>query len=82
MSDHFVWFCDIDMVVVSNVTRSRLYKDKSYQEFLRKLHDEDGYDQMYDVICVHGMEEIYQKQNVTKLFRDVIENGRTLYRRR
>ena len=73
---------DIDMVVVSNVTRSRLYKDKSYQEFLRKLHDEDGYDQMYDVICVHGMEEIYQKQNVTKLFRDVIENGRTLYRRR
>lgn len=72
---------DIDMLVVSDTTRSQLYKDKEYQEFLKRLHAKDGYEQMYDVICVHGIEEIYQKQDSIDLFRDVIECGKTLYRR-
>lgn len=72
---------DIDMLVVSDTTRSRLYKDRGYQEFLKRLHAIDGYEQMYDVICVHGMEEVYQKQDSVSLFRDVIECGQTLYRR-
>lgn len=72
---------DVDMLVVSDVSRSRLYKDKGYREFLKKLHDKDDYEQMYDVICVHGMDEVYQKQDMVCLFRDVIENGKTLYRR-
>lgn len=72
---------DVDMLVVSDVSRSRLYKDKDYREFLKKLHDKDDYEQMYDVICVHGMDEVYQKQDTVCLFRDVIENGKTLYRR-
>ncbi len=36
---------------------------------------------MYDVICVHGMEEIYKKQDSFGLFRDVIKCGQTFYRR-
>ena len=52
---------DVDMLVVSDITRSKLYKDKGYQEFLKRLHKIDGYEQMYDVICVHGLEEIYKK---------------------
>lgn len=72
---------DVDMLVVSDISRSRLYKDKGYREFLKKLHDKDDYEQMYDVICVHGMDEVYQKQDTVCLFRDVIENGKTLYRR-
>lgn len=72
---------DVDMLVVSDTTRSQLYKDKGYQEFLKRLHAKDGYEQMYDVICVNGIEEIYQKQDSIGLFRDVIECGKTLYRR-
>lgn len=72
---------DVDMLVVSETTRSRLYKDKGYQEFLKRLHEKDEYEQRYDVICVHGMEELYQKQNSVGLFREVIERGQTLYRR-
>lgn len=72
---------DIDMLVVSDTTRSRLHKDKGYREFLKKLHEKDEYKQTYDVICVHGMEEIYQKQDRVGLFRDVMECGQTLYRR-
>lgn len=72
---------DVDMLVISDTSRSRLYKDKSYREFLKRLHDKDDYEQMYDVICVHGMEEIYQYQDTVSLFRDVIDYGKTLYRR-
>lgn len=72
---------DVDMVVVSDTSRSRLYKDKSFQLFLKKLHDRDDYEQIYDVICVHGMDEVYRNQNSTGLFREVAENGKTLYRR-
>lgn len=72
---------DVDMLVVSETTRSRLYKDKGYQEFLKRMHEKDEYEQRYDVICVHGMEELYQKQDSVGLFRDVIECGQTLYRR-
>ena len=72
---------DIDMLIVSNTTRSKLYKDKGYQKFLQSLHDRDDYEQLYDVICVQGMKEVYQHQD-SNLFRDVIEKGKTLYKKR
>lgn len=67
---------DVDMLVISDTNRSKLYRDKSYQEFLRRLHDRDNYEQMYDVICVHGLDEVYQKQGTVDLFREVIERGK------
>lgn len=70
---------DVDMLVISDTSRSRLYKDKDYREFLKRLHDRDDYEQMYDVICVHGMEELYQYQDTSSLFRDVLDRGKTLY---
>ncbi len=73
---------DVDMVIVSDISRSRLYQDKGFQLFMQKLHDRDDYEQMYDVICVHGMDEVYRKKNDMSLFRDVAEKGRVLYRRK
>lgn len=72
---------DVDMLIVSDTSRSRLYRDKGYREFLKKLHDRDDYEQMYDVVCVHGMDEVYQNQDTVPLLRDVIETGKLLYRR-
>lgn len=72
---------DVDILVVSEISRSKLYRDKGFQEFLKKLHDKDNYEQMYDVICVHGMDEIYKNKSETNLFQDIIKNGKTLYRR-
>ena len=72
---------DVDLLIVSDTVRSKLYRDKRYQEFLKRLHDKDDYEQMYDVICVHGLDEVYQNRKNTELFRDVIEGGKTLYRR-
>ncbi len=72
---------DVDMLIVSDISRSKLYRDKGYREFLKNLHNRDDYEQMYDVICVHGMDEVYRNQDTVHLFRDVIETGKLLYRR-
>ncbi|MCM1134925.1 MAG: nucleotidyltransferase domain-containing protein [Clostridium sp.] len=72
---------DIDMLVICDVTRSKLYKDKGYREFLKRLHDKDGYEQLYDVICIDNEEKLYQNKNATRLFRNAIENGKVLYER-
>lgn len=72
---------DVDMLIVSDISRSKLYRDKGYREFLKRLHNRDDYEQMYDVICVHGMDEVYRNQDTVHLFRDVIETGKLLYRR-
>lgn len=71
---------DIDVLVVSDVTRSKLYKTKSFNQFLVKLHEKDGYLQQYDVICVHGMKEL--EKNRGKFYHDVLANGKELYRRK
>ena len=68
------------MLVISDTPRSKLYKDKGYQEFLRRLHEKDDYDQLYDVICVHNQEELHRNQNTTRLFRNVLEDGKLLYK--
>lgn len=73
---------DIDILVVSEVTRSKLYKSKSFNQFLMKLHDKDSYYQQYDVICVHGMKELEKNRHKVRLYNDVLTNGRELYRRK
>lgn len=72
---------DIDLLVVSDVTRSKLYKTKSFQRFMVKLHDRDDYFQQYDVICVHGMNELEKNKNKIVLYNEILTNGMELYRR-
>lgn len=73
---------DIDVLVVSDITRSKLYKLKSFNQFLIKLHEKDDYVQQYDVICVHGMKELEKNQHRVMLYHDILANGRELYRRK
>lgn len=73
---------DIDVLVVSDITRSKLYKLKSFHQFLIKLHEKDDYVQQYDVICVHGMKELEKNQHRVMLYHDILANGRELYRRK
>lgn len=72
---------DIDVLVVSDITRSRLYRTKSYQLFLMNLHEKDNYYQQYDVICVHGFGELEKNRHKIMLYNEVLTNGKELYRR-
>lgn len=72
---------DIDILVVSDIARSKLYKTKSFNLFLVDLHEKDNYYQQYDVICVHGMQELEKNRHRIMLYYDILMNGEELYRR-
>ena len=72
---------DIDIVIISNVARSRLYRLKTYAEFLSSLHQDDDYIQQYDVICVNGRDQLTKNMDKVQLYDDVIKYGQTIYRR-
>lgn len=72
---------DIDFVVVSKVSKSVLYRDKTYQSFLKDIHKMDAYTQQYDVICVKGDAELEKKRKVVPLYDDVLTEGKILYRK-
>lgn len=63
---------------MSDVTRSRLYKTKDFNQFLMKLHEKDGYFQQYNVICVHRMRELEKKRHKVALYNEILANGREL----
>lgn len=72
---------DIDIVIVSNVSRSRLYRLKAYAEFLTSLHKDDDYLQQYDVICVKGKDQLLKNKDKIQLYGNVIKYGQTIYKR-
>lgn len=72
---------DIDFVVVSKVSKSVLYKDKSYRSFLQDIHKVDDYTQQYDVICVKGEAELEKKRKKVPLYNEVLTEGKIIYRK-
>lgn len=72
---------DIDIVIISNVSRSRLYRLKTYAEFLTSLHKDDDYMQQYDVICVNGKDQLIKNKDKIQLYGNVIKYGQTIYKR-
>lgn len=72
---------DIDIVIISNVSRSRLYRLKTYAEFLTSLHKDDDYMQQYDVICVNGKDQLIKNKDKIELYGNVIKYGQTIYKR-
>lgn len=70
---------DIDLMVVCNIQRSKLYRKKEYATFIESLHNKDDYTQIYDVICVNGLEELNRNRDKTQLYNDVMNRGKTIY---
>lgn len=69
---------DIDIAIVSNVTRSKLFRTKSYDEFTKKLYDID-FNQDYDILQFNSLEAI--KNSDDFVCRDIINKGVLLYKR-
>lgn len=70
---------DIDIAIISNVTRSKLFQTKSYNEFTNKLYDID-LNQDYDILQFNSMDTI--KNSDDFVCRDIIEKGKLLYERK
>lgn len=68
---------DIDIAIVSNVTRSKLFQIKSYNEFTNKLYGID-HDQDYDILQFNSLDAI--KNSDDFVCRDIIDKGKLLYK--
>ena len=70
---------DIDIAIISNVSRSKLFKTKSYNEFTNKLYNID-IDQDYDILQFNSLDAI--KNSDDFVCRDIIDKGKLLYERK
>jgi predicted nucleotidyltransferase len=69
---------DIDIAVVSNVTRSRLFGSKKYDDFTSGLYGID-FEQDYDILQFNSIEKI--KNSKDFVCKDIISKGKLLYKR-
>ena len=70
---------DIDIAIISNVTRSKLFQTKSYNEFTNKLYN-INLDQDYDILQFNSLDAI--KNSDDFVCRDIINKGKLLYQRK
>lgn len=72
---------DIDMLIISDKQKSRLFRDRRYTQFKNKIFTDGNFEQNYDFICMNDKEKIEEKSASSALFRDIQEYGKTIYRR-
>ena len=69
---------DIDIAVISNVTRAKLFHNKAYHEFIRKIYlYKIGQD--YDVLQFNSVSDIDGSKDMVCF--DIKHTGKTIYRR-
>ena len=69
---------DIDIAIVSNVTRSKLFKSKDYREFTNKLYNID-IEQDYDILQFNSIKII--KESNDAVCNDILTKGKLIYKR-
>lgn len=70
---------DIDIAIISNITRSRLYRVKEYRDFLANVY-KYNLRQEYDIIQFNSLEDI--KKHKYGVYLDIAEKGKIIYSRK
>lgn len=69
---------DIDIAVISNVTRLRLFALASYDKFVTELYMKKE-QQDYDILQFNSMEHLKQKKD--SVCRDIVDKAKIIYMR-
>lgn len=69
---------DIDIAIISNVTRSRLFALASYDKFVTEIYLKQQ-EQDYDILQFNSMEQLKQKKDA--VCRDIVDKGKIIYMR-
>jgi len=69
---------DIDIAIISNVTRSRLFRAKEYDKFTHKLYNID-LKQDYDILQFNSLEQL--KKSKDMVCKDILAKGKVIYTR-
>lgn len=69
---------DIDLAIISNVTRSRLFKNKSYDRFTTRLYQSSP-GQDYDLLQFNSKRAIEDCREF--VCSEILKKGKTIYRK-
>ncbi|MGN0159848.1 MAG: nucleotidyltransferase domain-containing protein [Lachnospiraceae bacterium] len=69
---------DIDIAIVSNITRSKLFNAKDYKEFTNRLYNID-LEQDYDILQFNSIASI--KESKDSVCKDILTKGKLIYSR-
>ena len=69
---------DIDIAVISNVSRSKLFSDKSYRMFQNAVYHMDIL-QNYDILQFNSLRELKEKKS--PVCGEISSKGKSIYRR-
>ena len=69
---------DIDLAIISNVTRAKLFQSKEYDEFLDTLYDID-IEQDYDILQFNSVEALKTRKDFVCM--DILNKGKMIYKR-
>lgn len=70
---------DIDLAIISNVTRAKLLRSNSYDRFTTALYNIDD-EQTYDILQFNSMEDLKKRDNA--VCKDIVNKGKIIYRRK
>lgn len=68
---------DIDLAIVSNVTRSRLFRSKAYDDFKTKLY-KISEDQDYDILTFNSQAALDKSKEFVA--RDILTKGKIIFK--
>ena len=69
---------DIDIAIVSNVIRSKLFRSKDYRDFILKLYSINT-EQDYDILQFNSIKTIQESKDA--VCSDILTKGKLIYRR-
>ena len=69
---------DIDIAIISNISRSKLFKNKSYDEFTTKLYSK-SLNQDYDILFFESQEDLNNSNDL--ICKEILQKGQLLYKR-
>ena len=70
---------DIDIAIISNTTRSKLFKSSTYDKFISDLY-KINITQEYDILQFNSMNDIIQRKD--NICSEIQRKGQTIYQRR
>jgi hypothetical protein len=69
---------DIDIAIVTNISRSKLFKNKSYDDFTTRLYSK-SLEQDYDILFFESQEDLKSSNDL--VCKEILQKGQLLYKR-
>lgn len=72
---------DIDIVIISKESVSKLSQNKRYRAYWNMIYGVDDFNTEYDILYFSSYEDIIKKKEKTPICKEIAEKGKVIYKR-